>query len=86
MSVVTCKRKKDKEDKMTERMTKKLTAKEKQHRGELYLPGDEEVMEGQLRCLEKLYDFNQTRPLEQEKREATELQNCSRKTPTKPLH
>lgn len=55
---------------MTEKMTKKLTAKEKQHRGDLYLPGDEEIMEEQLRCLEKLYDFNQTRPLEQEKREA----------------
>ena len=55
---------------MTEKMTKKLTAKEKQHRGDLYLPGDEEIMEEQLQCLEKLYDFNQTRPLEQEKREA----------------
>ena len=44
MGVETCKRKKDKEDKMTEKMTKKLTAKEKQHRGDLYLPGDEEIM------------------------------------------
>lgn len=38
------------------------------HTGELYLPGDKEIMEEQLRCLERLYDFNVTRPSEQEKR------------------
>lgn len=38
------------------------------HTGELYLPGDKEIMEEQLRCLERLYDFNSTRPSEQEKR------------------
>lgn len=42
---------------------------EKLHTGELYLPGDEEIMSEQLLCLEKLYDFNATRPLEQEKRQ-----------------
>ena len=44
--------------------------KEKMHSGELYLPGDEEIMREQFDCLEKLYDFNQTRPHEQEKRAA----------------
>lgn len=36
--------------------------------GRLYMPGDEEIMSRQLRCLEKLYDYNATRPSEQEKR------------------
>lgn len=44
--------------------------KDKMHTGELYLPGDKEIMEEQTRCLEKLYDFNMTRPLEMKKREA----------------
>lgn len=39
------------------------------HSGELYLPMGDEIMEEQLKCLEKLYEFNQTRPLEQEKRQ-----------------
>lgn len=42
---------------------------EKLHSGELYLPGDEEIINEQLKCLEKLYDYNQTRPSESEKRE-----------------
>ncbi len=43
---------------------------ERLHSGELYDPGDEELMALQLRCLEKLYDYNATRPLEQERRAA----------------
>ena len=43
---------------------------EQLHSGELYLPGDVQIMEQQTRCLDKLYDFNQTRPTEGEKREA----------------
>lgn len=39
------------------------------HTGELYLPGDEEIMKEQTECLEKLYDFNATRPSEFQKRE-----------------
>lgn len=46
------------------------TMKEKLHTGELYLPGDDEIMEEQLRCLDRLYEFNSTRPSELEKREA----------------
>lgn len=48
-----------------------MTNKEKMHSGEIYEPGDEEIMKEQLLCLERLYDFNMTRPLEQQKR--TEL-------------
>lgn len=44
------------------------TMKDRLHTGELYLPGDEEIMKEQTLCQEKLYDFNATRPLEFEKR------------------
>ena len=44
--------------------------KDKLHTEELYLPGDEEIMREQLRCLDKLYDFNATRPTELDKRGA----------------
>lgn len=43
--------------------------KEKMHTGELYLPGDDEITERQIKCLDKLYDFNMTRPTELKKRE-----------------
>lgn len=39
------------------------------HSGELYLPNDDGIMKLQLQCLDKLYDFNQTRPTELDKRE-----------------
>lgn len=42
---------------------------EKLHTGELYLPGDKEILKEQLQCLDKLYEFNMTRPSELEKRE-----------------
>ncbi len=42
--------------------------KEKLHNGELYYPGDDSILKEQFQCLEKLYDFNRTRPMEQEKR------------------
>lgn len=45
------------------------TMKEKMHTGELYLPGDEEIIKEQFDCLELLYDYNATRPKEQEKRQ-----------------
>lgn len=44
--------------------------KERMHTGELYLPGDEEIMQVQLQCLERLYEFNQTRPSEMKRRTA----------------
>ena len=40
------------------------------HSGEIYDPADSAIMDTQLRCLEKQYDYNATRPLEQEKRAA----------------
>ena len=45
-----------------------MNEREKLHTGELYLPGDEEIMKEQTACLEKLYDYNATRPSEGEKR------------------
>lgn len=42
--------------------------KAKMHTQELYLPEDPEIMAEQAKCLEKLYDFNATRPSEGEKR------------------
>ena len=44
--------------------------KDRLHTGELYLPGDDEIMVQQTKCLEKLYDYNSTRPSEGAKREA----------------
>lgn len=37
--------------------------------GDLYLPDGEEIMSEQLQCLDRQYDYNQTRPTELEKRE-----------------
>lgn len=45
-----------------------MTKKEKMHSGDLYLPNGDEIMTEQLQCLEKLYDYNMTRPTEQKKR------------------
>ena len=46
------------------------TMKERMHTGELYLPGDDEIMNEQTLRLEMLYDFNTSRPGEGEKRQA----------------
>lgn len=45
-----------------------MTEYEKIHSGDLYLPDGDEIMGKQLKCLDKLYDFNNTRPTELEKR------------------
>lgn len=45
-----------------------MTMEEKMHGCNLYLPGEDEIMKAQTLCLEKLYDFNATRPSEGEKR------------------
>lgn len=47
-----------------------MSMKDKMHTGELYLPVDEEIAKLQLQCLDRLYDFNNTRPTEQDKRQA----------------
>ncbi len=46
-----------------------MSMKDKLHTGELYLPNDKEIMEDQLKRLDRLYDFNNTRPTELVKRE-----------------
>lgn len=47
-----------------------MTIQEKMHNTELYLPSDEALMQEQMRCLDRLYDFNHTRPTETDRREA----------------
>lgn len=47
-----------------------MTVWEKMKSGMLYCCDDEELMQEQTKCLEKLYDFNQTRPGEADKRAA----------------
>ena len=44
--------------------------KERMKSGRLYFCTDEELAREQLKCLDRLYDFNQTRPSEMEKRSA----------------
>ncbi len=44
--------------------------KDRMHTGEIYFPGDEEIMAWQTKCLDRLYEFNMTRPSEGEKRQA----------------
>ena len=44
--------------------------KERMHTGDLYLSGEQEIMEWQTKCLDRLYDFNMTRPTEGKKRES----------------
>ena len=46
-----------------------MSLKERMHTGELFLPGDTEIMEWQIECLDRLYEFNLTRPTEEKKRE-----------------
>ncbi len=43
---------------------------EKMHTGDVYLPMDEEIMREQTKCLDRLYDYNATRPTEGERRRA----------------
>lgn len=43
---------------------------QKMHNGELYLPNDKNLIEKQMQCLDKLYDYNATRPAEGAKRTA----------------
>ena len=47
-----------------------MSMKDKMHTGALYLPVEAEIMEMQVRCLDRLYDFNNTRPTELDKRQA----------------
>ena len=46
-----------------------MDLKEKMHNCELYQSLDEDLVNWQLQCLDKLYEFNMTRPTEMDKRE-----------------
>lgn len=46
-----------------------MNMREKLHTGEIYAPMDESIMKEQLQKLDRLYDFNATRPTELDKRE-----------------
>ena len=45
-----------------------MTDYEKMHSGDIYNPSDDIIFEEQIKCLDRLYDFNATRPTELEKR------------------
>lgn len=45
-----------------------MNIKDKLHSGDVYNPMDEEIAKEQILCLDKLYEFNQTRPIELELR------------------
>ena len=51
-----------------ERRTRNMSIKEKMHNGELYLPTDESILVEQFGYVDRLYDYNMTRPSEFEKR------------------
>ena len=46
-----------------------MTDYEKMHSGDIYNPSDDIIFEEQIKCLDRLYDFNMTRPTELDKRE-----------------
>ena len=46
-----------------------MSMKDKMHTGALYLPVDEEITKFQVQCLDRLYDFNNTRPTELDRRQ-----------------
>ena len=47
-----------------------MSMRDKPHTGELYLPNDDSIFREQIRYLDRLYDFNMTRPTELDKRGA----------------
>ncbi len=46
-----------------------MTDYEKLHSGDIYNPSDDTIFEEQIKCLDRLYYFNATRPTEMQKRE-----------------
>ena len=44
--------------------------KDQMHSGQIYFPNDEGLMSEQMQCMEKMYDYNETRPSEGERRKA----------------
>ena len=50
-----------------------MTNREKMHSGDLYLPGEKELLREQALYLDRLYEFNQTRPADRRKALLREL-------------
>ena len=46
-----------------------MSERDSLHNGDLYFPHDEDILKEQFVCLDRLYDFNMTRPTELDKRE-----------------
>ena len=53
-----------------------MNEKERMDRGLLYIPEDKEIMEYQLKCLDRLFEYNHTLPSDLEKREALLKEMC----------
>ena len=47
-----------------------MDIREKQHGGALYLPGDESLQREQLQCMDRLFEFNQVRSSDLERKNA----------------
>ena len=47
-----------------------MDIREKQHSGMLYLPGDETLQREQLQCLDRLFEYNQVKPSDLERKAA----------------
>lgn len=47
-----------------------MTEQEKMHSTDLYLPDNSDIVKEQIACLDRLYDFNQTRPTQLAERTA----------------
>ena len=45
-----------------------MKEKERMEKGLIYIPMDKEIMDYQLKCMDVLYDYNNTKPSEQNKR------------------
>mgnify|MGYP000146388910 CR=1 FL=1 len=59
-------------------MRKQFSSEEEKQRmmsGKLYLTTDEEIVAEQKICLERLYDYNHTRPSQKEEREKAAERN-----------
>ena len=53
-----------------------MTEKERMNKGLLYIPDDKEIMEFQLKCLDKLFEYNHTKPSDLKKREELIKEMC----------
>ena len=52
-----------------------MCMKDHMHTGAFYLPDDEDIMRDQMERLDRLYEFNMTRPTEMDKRKKSAERN-----------